>query len=157
MVKSLLKPCIAIIFTLYLAGCVPVQQTQLTPLAVQSLQTGTYDGVSKRDLFNASVTTLQDLGYIVDSADFDTGFVTAHNLTPFSDRRFGDTRITLFVTETSDEDSRVRINIEKSREIATFNRAQPTQVVYSAVLEPDIYQTLFSRIGQNVLTDSVIS
>lgn len=153
----MLRSCIAIISALYLVGCVPIQHPPLTPLAVQSLQTGIYNDVSKRDLFNASVTTLQDLGYIVDSADYDTGFVTAHNLTPFSDRRFGDTRITLFVTQTSDEDSRVRINIEKSTEIATFNRAQPTQIVYSAVLDPEIYQTLFNRIGQNILTNSVIN
>ncbi len=155
--KRILRSFIIVLSISTIVGCVPlVAPPPPTPLALQSLQTGTYNGVLKRNLFNASVTTLQDLGYIIDSADFDTGFVTAHNLAQVSDPRFRDTRITMFVTETSADDSRVRINIEKSREVPTFNRAQPTETIYNAVLDPNFYQTLFSRIRQNIATDSVI-
>lgn len=62
-----------------LASC--VSQTvapTLTPVQKQQIQARTYDsGQSKDDLFNSVLSVFQDKGYIIESANRDTGIVTA--------------------------------------------------------------------------------
>lgn len=72
-----------------------------SPLAIQSLQTRSYEQYDKRQLFNASVMTLQDMGFIVEQSDFNGGFISARN---------GGVLTTVTVVQANDDSVRVRIN-----------------------------------------------
>lgn len=58
-----------------LAGCVPPGPV-LTPLEIQSLQTREFEH-DKAIVFASTLSAFQDLGYLVNSADLDTGLITA--------------------------------------------------------------------------------
>ena len=52
------------------------KQPQLTSLEKQALQTRTYEH-SKEIVFNSTISVLQDLGYVIKSANKDTGIIFA--------------------------------------------------------------------------------
>jgi hypothetical protein len=47
---------------------------------LRSFQTRQYDNVDKKQLLRATVSTLQDLSFIVDDANYDFGTITATKL-----------------------------------------------------------------------------
>lgn len=77
------------IMVLVLGGCVsapPPPKPKLNPLQIQAMQTRDFEA-TKRPVFNAVMTTLQNEGYTVEAANYDTGFITAKSTTrntPFS-------------------------------------------------------------------------
>ena len=59
------------------AGCAPQPaKPQKTSLEIQAIQARTFDA-DKKITFNSVMSVLQDLGYIIGSASFETGFITA--------------------------------------------------------------------------------
>ena len=61
---------------LALSGCAMNNQPSMTPMQIQSLQTREYD-TTKEIAFASVMSVFQDLGYIVKTADKDTGLITA--------------------------------------------------------------------------------
>ena len=58
-------------------GCDTIDSgPQLTPLEIQSLQTRSFDH-GYNVTFRSVVSVFQDLGYIIKSADIETGFIQA--------------------------------------------------------------------------------
>ena len=57
------------------SGCV-APRPQLTSLEIQSIQSREFE-TAKPTAFAAVLSVFQDLGYIVESADKETGFITA--------------------------------------------------------------------------------
>ena len=81
---------------------------EMTPLQLQALQSREFE-TGKENLFGAVMTVLQDLGYQVQSADVQTGFITAisatQNKTNFLEafggaRSSGNTKITSVLEHT---------------------------------------------------------
>jgi hypothetical protein len=56
---------------------------QMTSLQIQSIQSRTFE-TSKRVAFDSTITVFQDLGYIINSAEYNTGFITSESPTKAS-------------------------------------------------------------------------
>jgi hypothetical protein len=87
----------------------------MDPLALQQMQTQEFE-TSKKILFGSVVSVFQDSGFTIDSADLDTGIITAKSATQ-SDRSFWSgttysvaTKASAFVEEARAKYVRTRLN-----------------------------------------------
>ena len=85
-------PVAVAIGLVFLAGCTPPGPV-LTPLEIQSLQTREFEH-DKAVVFASTMSVFQDLGYIVNSADLDTGLITTESPAT-SDRATFPARLTI--------------------------------------------------------------
>ena len=67
-----------VIFILFLSGCMMEPKVTMTPLEIQSMQSRTFDK-SKDIIFPSVMSVFQDLGYTINSADVNTGLITAES------------------------------------------------------------------------------
>ncbi len=118
MKKTLLT---SVLISLWIAGC-STPEPQKTSLEIQAIQAQNFDA-SKKVAFNAVMSVLQDLGFIIQSASLDTGFITADS--PITQDTSGDSTfmslfagvrtegksaVTAIVEEITDRKARVRLN-----------------------------------------------
>jgi hypothetical protein len=145
--------------SLWIAGC-STPEPQKTSLEIQAIQAKNFDA-SKKVAFNAVMSVLQDLGFIVQSASLETGFITADSpvkkdtsggatfLAIFGGARSeGKSAVTASVEEITDKKSRVRLNfINRSMQSSSYgqNSTQDTPV-----LDPAVYQKAFDKIGEAI-------
>jgi len=75
----------------FLTGCgpTPPPKPKLNSLQIQAMQTQQFN-TSKRNTFNAVMTILQNEGYVIQAANYDTGFITAQSATKNVNSGFGD-------------------------------------------------------------------
>ncbi len=80
-----------------LTGCgpTPPPKPELNSLQIQAMQTQQFNA-SKRNTFNAVMTVLQNEGYVIQAANYDTGFITAQSATKKVSSDLGDMRFGLF-------------------------------------------------------------
>lgn len=148
----------------FLAGCTPPEPA-LTPLQIQSLQTREFEH-DKAIVFASTVSVFQDLGYIVSSADLDTGLITTESPAT-SDRaafpaRFTilpelmiwsdvasvrQTKATAFVEQIGSR-SRVRLNFVVTRQASSVH-GQTTRHD-TPILDAAVYQNAFERIANAI-------
>jgi hypothetical protein len=161
------------IAVLCLAGCMsgcataPPAPTP-APLQVQSFQSRGYEN-DKTMVFGSVVSVFQDLGYIIDSADRDTGFITASS--PTGDRTnllealsgmqtSGRTRATAFVEEIRPDFVTVRLNFVDSRRSSNGGYGLTRGVVLGAgdrdtpILDPKTYQIAFEKVDDAIFVRS---
>ena len=151
------------------AGCTLVgPKPELTPLELQALQTREFNARYPA-AFSATLSVLQDLGYIVESADKEAGYITARgeykpargesgggSLWGRLERVLSDVvdsslQLTASVESIAPERARVRVNM-----IAKVTRAHETPHeggVHSqrktesfSLTEPERYQRFFERL-----------
>ena len=104
------------------AGCAMNDTSQnKTSLEIQAYQSRSFE-VDKKTAFNSAMSVFQDLGYIVNSANLDTGFITAESPTKGAKgseaflsflagmRVEGRTAVTAFVEEISPKSAKIRLN-----------------------------------------------
>jgi hypothetical protein len=133
------------------------KQPEISGLALQQMQSRDYE-INKSVSFPAVMTVLQDSGYRIQSADKDTGLITATASTkskttwvPFVG--FGKSKKTPVVSafiEDRGRGSRVRMNfiLAKSRKGAYgmgWDDEEP-------ILDPQIYRDAFERIDKEIFT-----
>ena len=149
MMKSL-RLTLLVGFGLLVVACA-TPGPSLTPLEIQSMQTRTYDN-DRQVVFASVVSVFQDLGYQIDSADLDTGFITSQSpansvsnwATLFSGvRQVSQTRATAFVEQIGDQVS-VRLNFLVINQTSGGYGQSDRQDV--PILEPNAYQNAFERI-----------
>jgi hypothetical protein len=137
-----------------LVGCNTVDVPQLTPLEIQSLQSRDFEQ-KKEIVFPAVLSVLQDLGYIIDSADLNTGFMTGHSPTDtthdwlWSGNKYStETAITAFVEQINPTMTKVRVNLVASKATASAwgQKTDQDTPIYDA--EP--YRVLFTKIGDAI-------
>ena len=145
---------------LVLAGCSSthkINENTLSPLALQALQTREYEA-SKAVSFASVLTVLQDAGYIIDSADIETGFITASSPTdskttydPFFwgfGKKTESTKVTAFIEAINDTISKVRLNFvdikQKSRSYGINSRED------TPIEDAGIYQNVFEEISKAI-------
>ena len=133
-----------------LSGCVTTPKIALTPLEIQALQTRTYEQ-NKDIVFPSVMSVFQDLGYTVNSADKDTGLITAESATA-SDAA---SRIWLGITEVSQtkatafieqigSNSSIRLNfVATSKKSTAYGRTDRQD---TPILDAAVYQNAFERI-----------
>lgn len=151
----------AIAFGFLLIGCAPQPvKPQKTSLEIQAIQARVFDA-DKKVTFNAVMSILQDLGYIIGSASLDTGFITAESPNKqdqsgaavmamlFSGiRTEGKTAVTVSIEEISPAKTRVRLNLvsRQLRSGAYGQRASDD----TPVEDPKVYENAFDKIGEAI-------
>ena len=144
-----------------ISGCaVQPVQPEKTSLEIQAIQAKTFDA-DKKTVFNATMSILQDLGYIVASASLDTGFITAESPTKRDEsgsavfaqlmagiRTENKTAVTVSIEEFSAKKTRVRLNLVNRmyRSGAYGQKA----VDETPVHDPKIYENAFDKLGEAV-------
>jgi len=144
-----------------LIGCAPQPvKPQKTSLEIQAIQARVFDA-DKKVTFNAVMSILQDLGYIIGSASFETGFITAESPNKqdqsgaavmamlFSGiRTEGKTAVTVSIEEISPKKTRVRLNLvnRQLRSGAYGQRASDD----TPVEDPKVYENAFDKIGEAI-------
>ena len=148
-------------FVLFLLSACVAPAPQLTPLEIQSIQTRDFSE-SKDVIFASVMSVFQDLGYSVNSADKDTGLITAES--PARSSNLGalivsssgmtevrQTKATAFI-ETIGNTTKVRLNfvLMSSR---SFGYGQNDRHD-TPLLDSNIYQNAFERIENAVFVRS---
>ncbi|HVN63414.1 MAG TPA: hypothetical protein VMT58_02160 [Candidatus Binataceae bacterium] len=115
------------------AGCPTTQQhlldSNVDQLRIRSIQTRVFDTTDRKAVLVATISTLQDLGYVVDKADADLGTVTATKLSGYS------SRVTATVRPRGEKQVAVRASIE-------YND--------NTVDDPQTYQDFFVALGKSL-------
>ncbi len=156
MKKTLLASALV---SLWVSGC-SAPAPQKTSLEIQAIQAQNFD-VSKKVAFNAVMSVLQDLGFIVQSASLETGFITADSpikqdtsggatfMAIFGGvRSEGKSAVTASVEEITDKKARIRLNfLNRSTQSSQYgqNSTQDTPV-----LDPAVYQKAFDKISEAI-------
>lgn len=127
-----------------------VQEPQMTPLEIQSMQTRQFD--AKFDtVFASTMSVFQDLGYTVTGADKATGLISAESATDtnvafqiFTGSTLNtQTRATAFV-ERIKRKTNVRLNfVQKSQTSSGWGQTDRND---TPILDVEIYQNAFERI-----------
>jgi hypothetical protein len=140
---------------LCLSACV-VAPPAPTPLEIQAFQSHEFE-TQKRVAFGSVLSVFQDLGYIVQSADLDTGFITAASPAGSSSSLWqllntttssSQTKATAFVEEIRPGFVTVRLNFVDAKRLSsaegqTTDRDTP-------ILDPKAYQAAFEKIGDAI-------
>lgn len=157
--KKILATLVASSFLL--TACVQqAVKPQKTSLEIQAYQARTFEA-DKKVTFNAVMSILQDLGYIIGSASLDTGFITAESPNKQVDttaatfallfggvRTEGKTAVTVSIEEISPKKTRVRLNLvdRQTRSGAYGQRAADD----TPIEDPKVYETAFDKIGEAI-------
>lgn len=132
--KKIFLPFI-LITAMLLGGCVATTKDRVldsddeSQLQKRSYQTRVFDTADKDKVMRATVSTLQDLGFLVNQANFQLGTITATKMERFT------TKATVNVRTKGTKQMSVRIN-------AQFNN-QP-------VTEPVHYQNFFTSLEKSL-------
>jgi hypothetical protein len=98
-----------------------------SPVQLRQIQTRTYDTLDKQDTLRSVLATLQDLGFVIDKADYSLATISATKLQDYQ------IRMTVTVRERDSDRLDVRAN-------ARFNE--------SPVEDPRAYQDFFSVLDK---------
>ena len=121
---------------------------------MQAYQSQVFEA-EKRATFNATLSVLQDAGYIIEAADMDTGFMTGKAPTQHKvDFWFGpmntSAKVSAFIAEESEGKTKVRLNfVESSQRKSAWNYTQDV-VQDTPVRDPEVYRNMFTRIGDTL-------
>ena len=148
---------LSVVIAFALTGCASTGGNKdMTSLEIQAFQKHEFEAPAKV-VFASVLSVFQDLGYIVESADRDTGFITAAsastNKTGFWEAMgqmssSGKTRATAFVETIREDLVTVRLNF-----VATKNRSSQYGQDSSKdtpIVDPQVYQTAFDKIDEAV-------
>lgn len=140
-----------------LSGCaVSPQKKEMTSLEIQAVQAKNFE-TDKKIAFNSVVSVLQDLGYIIGSASFETGFITAEsavkNDTGLIDalggvRREQRVAVTASVEEMKLNFTKVRFNFV-SRVKRSAKRGQQANDDFP-LQDAALYQNAFDKVGEAI-------
>jgi len=101
---------VLIVFSFFVIGCATTQQRLLdsdsSQLQLRSIQTRAFDTTDKEKTLRTVMTTLQDLGFVIDKADSTLGTVSATKLNYYS------LRITVTVRPRGETQMLVRANAQ---------------------------------------------
>jgi hypothetical protein len=145
-------------------GCASTPPTPKSGIELQAYQAKEFE-TSKRAAFSATLSVFQDLGFIIDDGDFDTGLITATGPTNRHGMGMGDLlaqvlagtdtrgathrRATAFVEEMPSGKVRIRLNfVDNVVEMAG------TPMLTRPVQEQALYQATFEQIDKAIFVRS---
>lgn len=151
----ILLPILFILIT----GCETTKpKVNLTPLDIQSMQSRNYEH-GKDIVFPSVMSVFQDLGYSINSADINTGLITAESAAD-SDKalkfwlgitKVSQTKANAFIEEIGNE-TKVRINFVVTKK-KSFGYGQ-TDREDEQILTPQPYQNAFEKIENAIFLRS---
>ena len=129
---------------LLVTGCASRPPAAKSGVELQAYQAREFE-TTKRAAFSATMSVFQDLGFIIDDGDFDTGLITATGPTSRHDLR----RATAFVEKMPSGLVRIRLNFVDNSVAApgTPQQSRPVQ-------EPALYQATFEQIDKAIFVRS---
>jgi hypothetical protein len=117
---------ILIVFSLFIVGCATTQQRLLdsdsSQVQLRSIQTRAFDTTDKEKTLRTIMSTLQDLGFVIDKADAILGTVSATKLKHYA------LRMTVTVRPRGETQLLVRANVQ-------YN--------VTPITDPETYQQFF--------------
>ena len=143
----LILPILFILIT----GCETTKpKVNLTPLEIQSIQSRSYEH-PKKTVFPSVMSVFQDLGYSINSADINTGLITAESIAESNKAlkfwlnisKVSQTKANAFIEEIGNE-TKVRINFVITKK-KSFGYGQ-TDREDEQILTPQPYQNAFEKI-----------
>tara|TARA_B100001057_G_scaffold58341_1_gene51734 strand:+ start:556 stop:1032 length:477 start_codon:yes stop_codon:yes gene_type:complete len=147
------------ILFVFITGCETTKpKVNLTPLDIQSMQSRSYEH-SKDLVFPSVMSVFQDLGYSINSADINTGLITAESAAN-SDKalkfwlgitKVSQTKANAFIEEIGNE-TKVRINFVVTKK-KSFGYGQ-TDREDEQILTPQPYQNAFEKIENAIFIRS---
>lgn len=164
---KIIKTIISTTALTLLFGCaaVPSKPPQKTSLEIQAVQAKFFE-TNMATAFRSSVSVLQDLGYIIQSASLDTGFISAQSPTRGESKSgweilnvllggaASDTRkerkvyVTASVESFGEGRSRVRFNFVRKvfRSGAYGQQATDEWPIH----DPKLYESVFEKVGEAI-------
>ena len=141
-----------------LAACSTNPSPEMTPMEIRSLQTREFE-TTKQIAFPSVITVFQDLGYSINQADIDTGFISAESASDSDEASMfwlgvssvTQTKATAYVEEIGSF-TKVRINF-----VTTTNKSYgwgQTDREDTPILNADSYQYAFERIENAIFVRS---
>ena len=111
----------------------------------------------KRTVFNASVSVLQDAGYVVRNADFDTGLITAAGETQNNTNLFGifasttsstQTTASVFVEPWEFHATRIRVNfVEANKTSGQYGQSTSSD---STIFTANVYRNFYQQLDKAI-------
>jgi hypothetical protein len=162
--KSTRNHLLAAVVILAATGCATPPEPPKSGIELQAYQAREFE-TSKRAAFSATMSVFQDLGFIIDDGDFDTGLITATGPSSREETDFSDVlaqifsgvdmrgsifrRATAFVEKMPSGLIRVRLNFVDNivHPTGSARRSMP-------VHEPAFYQGTFEKIDQAIFVRS---
>lgn len=102
-------------------------------LQVRQIQTREYDTLDKRDTLRSVLATLQDLGFVIDKADYDLATITATKLREY------EIRMTVTVRQRGENHLAVRASARHNQRMIEDPQAYQD---FFAVLDKSMFLTL---------------
>jgi hypothetical protein len=128
---------VAVCLTFYIAGCATTQERLLdsesSQVQLRSIQTRAFDTTDKEKTLRTVISTLQDLGFVIDKADNKIGTVTATKLNRYA------LRMTVTVRPRGESQLLVRAN---------------AQYQETPVTEPEPYQDFFASLEKGMFLEA---
>ena len=144
MKKSHLLTLIPLIFT----ACVSTPQP--TSLELQAFQRKEFP-TSKDIAFGSVVSVLQDLGYIIGSADKDTGLISASSPTKnitFFGSHMSNTSVNAFVESFGPQRTAIRLNFVEVNESSSGYGMKSKRD--TPIYDPKVYENAFEKISEGI-------
>lgn len=150
---------ILLIFNFFLmAGCQAPKQEVKLPLEIQAIQKQDFE-TTKKIAFSSVVSVLQDLGYIIGSADFETGLITATSPTSetidwiFTGNSYQSlTKVTGFVEKINSDLVSIRLNFVANKTASSlYGQARVND---TPILDKNVYIDAFNKIENAIFIRS---
>ena len=141
---------ISLVFVM-LTGCATAPP-QKTSLQLQAFQAREFETTLKIG-FASVMSVFQDLGYTIEGADFDTGFITAHSPTqqtfvPFVGQKMTHVNATAFVEPMGKNRTKIRLNYVLVAQTSSGYGMKGQKEI--AIEEPEKYQESFEKIQKAI-------
>jgi hypothetical protein len=139
---------------LSLVACAAQPKITQSQMQIRAYQSHEFE-TTKRIAFDSTMSVLQDAGFIIESADFETGFITGKGTTQarsviWLGTMNEHTRMTAFVEQRTPSLARVRVNlVESSQRKSVWNETQDV-INEVGVRDPETYQQLFEKVDQAI-------
>lgn len=121
-------------------------------MEMQAYQSQEFD-VAKQPLFDATLSVLQDAGYIIESAELNSGFITGKAPTKSKMSMMWGAmnqggKVTATISARGDSRSRLRLLfVAYSQRKSAWNPAQDV-IEENGIAEPEVYRHAFSKISE---------
>jgi hypothetical protein len=146
---------ICLLMMICMLGCY-TKRPQKTSLELQAIQAREFE-TTKKIAFASVLSVFQDLGYVVSSAELETGFITAKSPTEggfqlFVGNVMKDTKATAFIEELQPGKTKIRLNFVDSKETSSGYGMKSSND--NPIEDPLIYQNAFSKIQEAIFIRS---
>ena len=134
------------------AGCNTAPTSPQTSLDLQAIQAKDFT-TTKQGAFDATLSVLQDAGYVIVSADFTSGFITGKAPTQSKmDMWWGAMnnggKVTATVSARGENTCRIRLNfVSYAQRKSAWNPAQDV-INETPITDPELYRRVFTRIEE---------